>query len=68
MRVELNEKLKLKLKTLIDQQNEIKNQINELVVTILDSKEIDYNGKNVTLNDDLSIEVIQKIQQGRAEE
>lgn len=60
MKIELNDKLKTKLNQLIQNKKEVEIQINDLIITVLDAKEIDYTNKNVTLNNDLSIQVEEK--------
>ena len=54
MIVELNEKNVAKLKALVSQQKMVEQMLNDYIITILDTKEVDYTNKEVKVSEDFT--------------
>jgi oligoendopeptidase F len=60
--VQLNARTSAKLVELNRMKNEAQNEISKMVTTLLDSQDIDYTGKKVTLSEDNSTIIIEEIE------
>lgn len=54
MIVELNEKNVAKLKALVSQQKMAEQMLNDYIITILDTKEVDYTNAEVKVSEDFT--------------
>lgn len=57
--IKLTEASKIRIATLIQNRSNIDNQINEMMVTILETKEIDIRNKTVSIKEDLTAIVVE---------
>ncbi len=54
MEIELNEKLQLRIKNLLAQKQQIEQHLNNEINLILDVKEVDAEGKEISLSEDFT--------------